>query len=191
MLEDVKQIGLFEVPILRIVTSLDNQAIADYSIEHFKTWNRYTTYHDRDLNSRWQEGIPGRDKLENAILQAGVEFVNRTGRRKFKDAPFMYYWCSVYHEGDQHGSHNHPGSLVAGTYYPSVGDSSSSIILEAPWKSHIMHDNIPPGKYDYKPNPGDMLVWPSWIDHRVPVQGPSNITRIAISFNLDYKRYHD
>lgn len=190
MLVDVKQIGLFEVPILRIVTGLDNQAIADYTLEHCKTWDRYTTYHDRALNARWQEGMPGKDKLEEAILEAGNEFVNRTGRKKFDEPPFMYYWCSVYNEGDSHGSHNHPNSLIAGTYWASAGDASSSLFMEAPWKSHIMHDNIPIGVFKYRPNAGDMLVWPSWIDHRVPTQGPSDVTRIAISFNLDYAKYH-
>jgi len=190
MLEDVKKVGLFEVPILRIVTGLDNQAIADYTLEHCKTWDRYTTYHDKALNARWQEGMPGKDKLDEAIIEAGNEFVARTGRKKFDEPPFMYYWCSVYNEGDYHGSHNHPNSLIAGTYWASAGDASSSLLMEAPWKSHIMHDNIPIGAFNYKPNTGDMLVWPSWIDHRVPTQGPSDVPRIAISFNLDYARFH-
>jgi len=190
MLEDVKKVGLFEVPILRIVTGLDNQAIADYTLEHCKTWDRYTTYHDKALNARWQEGMPGKDKLDEAIIEAGNEFVARTGRKKFDEPPFMYYWCSVYNEGDYHGSHNHPNSLIAGTYWASAGDASSSLLMEAPWKSHIMHDNIPIGVFNYKPNTGDMLVWPSWIDHRVPTQGPSDVPRIAISFNLDYAKFH-
>ena len=54
-----------------------------------------------------------------------------------------------------------------------------------------MHDNIPIGLFNYKPNPGDMLMWPSWIDHRVPIQEKSDTRRVAISFNLDYNKYHD
>ncbi len=191
MLKDVKQIGLFSVDVLRIVTDLDNEAIADYTLQHRETWNRYTTYHDLELNARWQQGIPGRKELEASMLEAGHEFVKRTKRNPFKEPPFLFYWCSVYDEGDQHGSHNHPNSLIAGTYYPSISNQSSSIILESPWKSHIMHDNITLPAFNYPPNQGDMLVWPSWIDHRVPVQGPSDTRRIAISFNLDYQKYHD
>ena len=188
---DIKHMGLFEVDVLRIVTDLDNKAITDYTLQHREKWDRYTTYHDQELNKDWQYSLPDRARLENAIIEAGHEFVKRTKRKPFEERPFLYYWCSVYDEGDQHGSHNHPNSLLAGTYYPSVGADSSSIQLEAPWKSHIMHDNVPIGVYSYKPNPGDMLMWPSWIDHRVPVQGKSDTRRVAISFNLDYNKYHD
>jgi len=188
---DIKHMGLFQVDVLRIVTNLDNKAITDYTLKHRDKWDTYTTYHDHKLNDDWQLNLPDRARLESAIIEAGHEFVKRTNRKPFDERPFLYYWCSVYDEGDQHGSHNHPNSLIAGTYYPSIGAKSSSILLEAPWKSHIMHDNIPIGVFDYKPNPGDMLMWPSWIDHRVPVQGKSDTRRVAISFNLDYNKYHD
>tara|TARA_R100000231_G_C5317057_1_gene162261 strand:+ start:47 stop:625 length:579 start_codon:yes stop_codon:yes gene_type:complete len=188
---DIKHMGLFQVDVLRIVTNLDNKAITDYTLKHREKWDRYTTYHDHELNKDWQLNLPERARLESAMIEAAHEFVKRTKRKPFEERPFLYYWCSVYDEGDQHGSHNHPNSLIAGTYYPSVGAKSSSIQLEAPWKSHIMHDNIPIGLFNYKPNPGDMLMWPSWIDHRVPIQEKSDTRRVAISFNLDYNKYHD
>ena len=50
MITDIKHIGLFRVDFLRIVLDLDHQAIADYTLEHSKKWNRYTTYHDQDIN---------------------------------------------------------------------------------------------------------------------------------------------
>ena len=190
-LVDIKKLNLFPVEALRIVTDLDNEAITQYTLEHRKKWDRYTTYHDRKLNEDWQNGLPDKEKLDKAIIDAGHEFVKVTNRKPFEEPPFMYYWVSVYEEGDQHGSHNHPNSLIAGTYYPSVAIDSASIILESPWKNHIMHDNISGWTYNYKPQPGDMLVWPSWLDHRVPVQEKSNTKRVAISFNLDYNKYHD
>ena len=190
---DVKHAGLFYVDMLRVVSDVDHKAIAEYTLEHSKTWDRYTTYHDRPLNSRWQENLPDREKFEADIYAAGDEFVKRTGRKPFKGKPFMYYWCSVYREGDHHGSHNHPNSLIAGTYYAQVVADSSSITLEAPWKNHVMHDTLPfkAGLHAYKPNAGDMLLWPSWLDHRVNPQVKTDNPRIAISFNLDYAKYHD
>ena len=190
---DVKHAGLFYVDMLRVVSDVDHKAIAEYTLEHSKTWDRYTTYHDKLLNSRWQENLPNREKFEADIYAAGDEFVKRTGRKPFKGKPFMYYWCSVYREGDHHGSHNHPNSLIAGTYYAQVVADSSSITLEAPWKNHVMHDTLPfkESTYPYKPNAGDMLLWPSWLDHRVNPQVKTDNPRIAISFNLDYAKYHD
>lgn len=191
-LVDVKHAGLFRVDFLRVVLDIDYKAISEYSLEHSKTWDRYTTYHDRALNDRWKEGLPERDKFEADIYEAGHEFIKRTKRRPFEETPFLYYWCSIYRKGDHHGSHNHPNSLIAGTYYPQVAEDSSNITLEAPWKSHIMHDtlNFKESLFMYKPNAGDMILWPSWIDHRVNPQIETDKPRIAISFNLDYAKYH-
>tara|TARA_B100000131_G_C17993859_1_gene563667 strand:+ start:74 stop:673 length:600 start_codon:yes stop_codon:yes gene_type:complete len=194
MIEDIKHVGLFRVDLLRFVLDIDHKAIADYTLEHSKTWDRYTTFHDRELNAKWQENLPDREKFEQALAKGANEFVERTERRKFTKnhgGQYLHYWVSVYRKHDQHGTHNHPNSLIAGTYYPLAGKGASSILLESPWVNHIMHDTLPQSKhyFDYKPKTGDMIMWPSWIAHRVPPQ-ESDDGRIAISFNFDYGRYH-
>ena len=192
-LVDVKKINLFPVEILRIVTDLDHQAITEYTLKHREKWDRYTTYHDQELNKEWQAGLPDKEKFELAIKKASDEFCIKTKRRPFKEDYFIYYWVSVYDEHDQHGSHNHPNSLIAGTYYPNVGSDSSSIQLECPYDQNFMHDSQDGSErlFNYKPNIGDMLMWPSWLYHRVPLQKKSDTRRIAISFNVDYEKYHD
>ena len=196
MITDIKHVGLFRVDFLRIVLDLDHKAIAEYTLEHKKKWDRYTTYHDIKLNEDWMSGLPGREDFENDIYEAAEQFTKRTNRRDMDESmggKFMKYWCSVNNEHDQHGSHNHPNSLIAGTYYPQTSAESSVISLEAPWSSHIMHDRFTKNTstFDYKPNAGDMIMWPSWLNHRVSPQPATDIPRIAISFNLDYGRFHD
>ena len=196
MIVDTKAIQLFPVEMHRIVTDLDHKAITEYTLEHRKTWKGYTTYHDQEINRKWQEGLPDRDKLQKCMIDAGKEYLKRTKRPSFSDygkGTFLFYWASVYDQHDQHGAHIHANTLVAGTYYPSAHVESSSITFEAPWSSHIMHDQhiIPQSTFQYKPQPGDMLLWPAWLTHRVEPQKETNTNRIAISFNLDYKKYHD
>ena len=195
MITDIKHIGLFRVDFLRIVLDLDHKAIAEYTLEHSKNWKRYTTYHDRGLNLDWQRDLPGKDKFEADLKEAADQFIKRTERRPFSDkgGQFLWYWASIFNEGDHHGSHNHPNSLIAGTYYPQTSAESSSIMLESPWDSFIMHDTMPGEKnvFNYKPNAGDMIMWPSWIKHRVDPQPKTEVPRIAISFNFDYANYHD
>lgn len=193
-IQDIKHVGLFRVDFMRYVLDLDHKAIADYTLEHSKTWDRYTTYHDRKLNDEWRKGIPGLQEFEQTLNDAADQFVERTGRRPFKGAQgghYLYYWASVYRKHDQHGTHNHPNSLLAGTYYPLVGSESSPILLEAPWDGMIMHDTLDVKEHSFrvKPSVGDMIMWPSWIKHRVPAQ-ETDEPRIAISFNFDYGRYH-
>ena len=116
MITDIKHIGLFRVDFLRIVLDLDHQAIADYTLEHSKKWERYTTYHDHEINNDWMSGLPGREDFEKDIYEAADQFTERTNRRiidKSMGGKFFNYWCIVYNEHDQHGSHNHPNSLIA------------------------------------------------------------------------------
>lgn len=193
---DVKHQGLFRVDFLRFVLDLDHQAIADYTIEHQKKWNSYTSYHNTKINEDWKQGLPGREKFEKDVYEAADEYIERTGRRKFDEktrGSYLDYWASIYRKGDHHGSHNHPNTLIAGTYYPQTGPESNPIVLEAPWRAQTMHDTISGDKtnFSYRPNAGDMIMWPSWVWHRVnPQKVETDIDRIAISFNLDYGRYH-
>lgn len=193
MITDIKHMGKFHVDFMRIVLDLPHEEIAKYTIDFIENnVDRYTTYHDKEANKKWQEGLPQREDFENDLSKLATEFTVRTKRKELRN-PFLFYWASVYKAGDQHGSHNHPNSLIAGTYYPQVSKESSSIMFEAPWGSHIMHDSIDFAEsvWDYKPNTGDAMLWPSWINHRVPVQPESDTLRVAISFNMDYKKYHD
>lgn len=196
MIVDTKAIQLFPVEMHRIVLDLDHKAIAEHTLKHREKWKSYTSYHDREANIEWQRTLPDKERFEKTIVDAGREYLKRTKRPSFSEygkGSFLFYWASVYEQHDQHGAHIHANSLIAGTYYPQVDASSSSITFEAPWSSHIMHD---PHMYDastfrYKPNAGDALLWPSWLTHRVEPQREIVEKRIAISFNLDYKKYHD
>jgi uncharacterized protein (TIGR02466 family) len=193
MITDIKHMGKFHVDFMRVVLDLPHEEIAKYTIDFVENnCDRYTTYHDHDVNKKWQDGLPSKDNFEADLYKLGNEFVGRSKRKKFKEDPFLFYWASVYKTGDQHGSHMHPNSLIAGTYYPQVSKESSTITFEAPWTSHLMHDTLDFSEslFDYKPNVGDAMLWPSWISHRVPVQKESDTLRVAISFNMDYKKYH-
>lgn len=195
MIQDLKHMGLFRVDVCRLVLDLPHEDISKYILESRKTWDRYTTYHDPKLNKQVLEGMPAYEKFVDTIKEGAMEYVKRSGRKAFKDKDdiYLWSWISVYDEHDQHGSHIHPKTLVAGTYYPQTDKDSASIMLEAPWTNHCMHDTLPfnAQTFDYKPNPGDALLWPAWINHRVPLQPKAEKKRIAISFNIDYIRYHD
>lgn len=195
MISDVKHMGKFHVDFLRVVLDLPHQEIAEHTIKFVdEECPRYTTYHNHELNEKWKATLPHRKELEADLINMGREFTKRTPRKEFPEGeePFLFYWASVYRKGDQHGSHIHPNSLIAGTYYPQVGPASESITYEAPWTHCMMHESLPfeSSLFSYKPNVGDCMLWPSWISHRVSPQKESDIDRVAISFNLDYKKYH-
>ena len=194
---DTKYTDLFAVKISRVVLDLDHEAIAEYTIDHQKNypWGRYTTFHDPKCNNDWRANLPDKDKLDEALKQAGKDLCAATKRKELED-PYLWYWASIYDENDDHGSHNHPGSLLSGTYWPSCDETSSPILLTSPTQTYQMHDRLPNQDFVYQPQPGDMLMWPSWVEHRVHKQKKPNKPRIAISFNLDYnwakiRKHHD
>lgn len=197
MIVDTKYTDLFAVKISRVVLDLDHEAITEYTIDHQKNypWGRYTTFHDPKCNNDWRANLPDKDKLDEALKQAGKDLCAATKRKELED-PYLWYWVSIYDENDDHGSHNHPGSLLSGTYWPSCDETSSPILLTSPTQTYQMHDRLPNQDFIYQPQPGDMLMWPSWVEHRVHKQKKPNKPRIAISFNLDYnwakiRKHHD
>lgn len=191
---DIKTYDIFPITLCRVVLDMDHAAIAAHSVEWIDKCDRYTTYHDRKLNDQWFEQMPDRDVFVQSVYQSTNEFLKRSKRKPFTSIDDMYLWAwvSKYEKGDQHGSHNHPRSLISGTYYPQADSTSSQISYDSPVMAYMMHDSIDFGttNHSVQPKTGDMMLWPSWLFHRVHPQKETTLPRIAISFNVDYSRYY-
>ena len=102
-------------------------------------------------------------------------------------------WINILPEGGVHTSHIHPHSVISGTTYVAVPEGASAIKFEDPRLQMMMA--APPRRKDasdtlrsfiYKaPQPGDVLLWESWLRHEVPVN-MSEDERISISFNYSW-----
>lgn len=193
MITDLKHLGLFQVDVFNTFLSLPHKQISTYLLNSRKDWNQHTTYHDKILNTKVIENLPARNLLFGAIKDCAVRYVNDTNRRRFANDEdiHIWAWANIYGEHDYHGSHIHPKSLIAGTYFPQADSLSAPLCFEAPWINSTMHDSIAPEKtlYEHKPTTGECLMWPAWLNHRVPTQGRTNNKRISISFNIDYSKY--
>ena len=191
MIKGIKQFGLFRVDIFGVGLDLPHKEIALYCLEVIDSAEGYTSYFDREFNKGFKDNFPHKEQFEKDLCDAADTFVAKTGRTPFAErgGHALNYWCSVYQEHDQHGSHIHPQSLISGTYYPQSAPDSAGLTLEAPWISRLMHDSLALklAVHEYYPKPGECLMWPAWLDHRVGRQGKTDTPRIAISFNIDYK----
>ena len=102
-------------------------------------------------------------------------------------------WINILPQGGVHTSHIHPHSVISGTTYVAVPEGASAIKFEDPRLQMMMA--APPRRTDasdalrsfiYKaPQPGDVLLWESWLRHEVPVN-MSEDERISISFNYSW-----
>lgn len=189
MIEDVKYMELFPVNFTRVVLDIDHDKILDYTLNFVNNIDSYTTYHDSEINQEWRKGLDELDRLEEDIVESAKRMCKHTDRR-LTDPILITMWASVYNNKKGHGSHIHRRSLISGTYYPVGNEDHSSIQFESPYYNYCMHDTIDEKHLNksFKPTKGDMLMWPSWLNHRVWQQQPTEHPRVAISFNVDSKR---
>ncbi len=100
-------------------------------------------------------------------------------------------WANVCRTGDYHQPHFHPGNDWSGVYYVATGTDGSEgarsgciDMLDPRPGVGMMHSPGLPytGTVQFKPQPGMILVFPSWLTHYVhPHEGPNE--RISIALN--------
>lgn len=103
-------------------------------------------------------------------------------------------WINILPQGGTHSSHIHPHSVISGTTYVAVPPGAGALKLEdprlpmmmaAPSRTKDAPENLRTFIYA-TPNPGDILMWESWLRHEVPMN-MSEEDRISISFNYGWE----
>ena len=124
------------------------------------------------------------DKRLNEVHRA-FEF-NTSMRQVITEA-----WINIYRKGHFNYSHDHPGSLFSAVYYVKGGVDKGELELKTPVTAHtytISGEMV--GSYNaftghamvIPPVTGDLLIFPSWLLHRVNMS-QSDEDRISIAFN--------
>ena len=103
-------------------------------------------------------------------------------------------WSIINEPGASNRAHIHPGSLWSGVYYVQAATGSGDIEFTDPRAANLMRQpryTSRPGACDpaktYKPVPGRMLVFPSWLYHMVH-PNLSDEDRVIVSFNLSTRQ---
>ncbi len=101
-------------------------------------------------------------------------------------------WANINYQGGYNQSHIHPNSLFSGAYYVKAQPNSGRLSLmdPRPGVQQVM-PNRKPGNLPrelwretyYKPLPGRLIMFPSWLWHKVE-PNKSNDIRISVSFNF-------
>ena len=181
--------ALFSVPLLVRQTDIQHMAIEHYVRDKLCAFDDYTSYHNNDFNQSMKDGQPFRAEMEAEMLKVSQDFlISRNIPKDRMNRARVGYWYSMYDAGDDHHLHTHPGALCAGTYYPYTDKSSACIRFRNP--CHTLINMVEPWllhslEYAHMPITGQMLVWPSWLEHEVRSQNSveADTQRIAISWN--------
>lgn len=195
MIKDFEINEHWAVQIMKSRLELDHKRIEDFVHDHLDNYRDYTSYFNKEYNDHMVERSPHRRELEDRLLtlcRAYGRFVRGVNYDRNVDS--VKWWYSVYREGDNHELHNHPQCTLAGTYYVFADEESSEIRYKSPYAwTNMIDRELDDGEVfaRYKPETGDVLVWPPWLDHQVPTQKKCERPRIAISFNYSCSSWSD
>lgn len=189
---------MFPVVILEMKLGLDMAAYAS-KIKGVIGPGNYTTYHDAQINKDFLD-LDVTQELIGGIKQIASVYAKKINinRGRSPEDWQVQIWANVMKQNDVHEFHTHAMSSVSGTYYVQTNSDSSAIIFEDPAFHRKMHEVPLDGHkkqtgeapyYNYnnwycKPAPDTLLMWPSWLSHRVERQ-KKDVERISVSFNLD------
>jgi uncharacterized protein (TIGR02466 family) len=101
-------------------------------------------------------------------------------------------WTNTQQEGSILIDHTHSKSVIAGALYINVDDNSTQLVLKNPnpyIKYTVFGDS--PTEYAYewstfKPEIGDLILFPGWIEHGSNHQINRTKDRMVLSFNTEY-----
>tara|TARA_R110002153_G_scaffold41039_1_gene117242 strand:- start:12 stop:632 length:621 start_codon:yes stop_codon:yes gene_type:complete len=140
--------------------------------------------------------------LLNNIPELKIEIENHLENyvRKYltiKDNAQFYLlnsWSNIHSPDEKSQIHCHANSLISGVYYPIFPKKSGNICFHRSWGfkniidqninlEYNEHNNITAQQYQINIEEGDIVLFPSHLDHSVD-KNNSNEKRYSIAFNI-------
>ncbi len=101
-------------------------------------------------------------------------------------------WVNLLDTGGRQAMHNHANSFVSGVIYLTpTHESSQTVFMKSPGGTDFIfrndHARMTPGPFSADkwvspaPEPGDMVLFPSYLMHAVPPN--AGVRRISLAFN--------
>jgi len=147
---------------------------------------------------------PAVEWLRNCVNRSAIDYLKRCGLAYQVDWT-LQGWANVNRLGDYHDPHNHPHSYLSGTYYVQVPRDRADLKNRSDVRpgaitfydpraqanmTAIREDPQIDAEHTLHPEPGNILLWPSFLMHFVH-PNLSRQPRISISFNIVLKWSED
>ena len=130
----------------------------------------------KDIVSDYLEGRSG----ENGEESVHVSEEELKERSPEDDAVSFHPWAAVNKYEMNHEEHDHEDARFSGVYYVKVPENAGSLTFSDP-RSNFHSD------MEIHPQPGEFVMFPSWLRHRVSTTFNQTHERIAIAFNTPGK----
>src|SRR5512138_2052678 len=182
-------IPLFPTPFMRVPTAL-NRALVSGLVEHFTE----TAVQPNNSSSSLVHTMmlkPSDSPLLIDTAKAITPLLSEFGALIFGEPlgwGLKEMWVNVLDTGGRQAMHNHANSFASGVVYlTSTHPSAQTVFMKSPGGGEFMfkndHAGVRPGPFSADkwvspaPEPGDLLLFPSYLMHAVPPnQGPRRIT---------------
>ena len=186
---------LFDIPIQKTVLELNIDSLTEFCYE---------------MKRKDKKGVKDKSNIggwhsNNLIDETHTEFVKL--KNKIEDTANIYHrdiqfkktlcqkldniWVNINQKGHSNVLHNHPFSVLSGAFYLTKG-KIATIVFEHPfkdintyfWSKSIIEKSNSTNmvRWCIPPKPNTLLLFPSWIQHKVSIN-EENIDRITFSFN--------
>ena len=135
------------------------------------------------------------DDLFYYITESSREFGDKLEFDKSKNLNLSNIWININGYGHSNVSHIHPHSILSGVYYVQTFENCGDIYFNHPCYNTFLFDwkdvqkqpknCFTAPRWFFKPKPGMLLLFPSWLEHFVqPNLNKNKKERISISFNI-------
>ena len=149
--------------------------------------NKYQALHGDAVSSfDFPVNIVGQLGLVDLIKEKLKEYAKKVN---VPELQILNSWFNIQRPGSRLRLHNHSGSVVSGALYLKVDDESSPLVFEDPRDLGVFVFHSDPYA-EYAPQPGDLVLFPSWLMHGSHEHINQSDERIVISFNSSFMRTH-
>lgn len=179
--------------------------ITEQKVDTWINSNKHQTYvqeckEDNLITSyfKWHDtlGDINLEELREEILGAGADFAQHMGLALNSNDLKVDSWINFFYSSQSEQTHNHYGNFISGVYYVQ-GEQNSGVYRfydpasqKTMWKGQFLSQATPNmtnlSSGNYVPEPGKLILFPSWLDHGV-LANKSRSVRISIAFNINRK----
>ena len=186
-------IGLFPTPLLRVKQALPADLVAAL-VQHFAAH----AVQGNNTSPRLSHTAMLKPSDSALFVQAAALVtpkLNDLGTLMFGEAlgwSIKEMWVNVLAQGGHQAMHNHANSFISGIIYLTpVHTGSETVFMRSPGGTDFIfkndHAGVATGAFNAdkwispSPEPGDMLLFPSYLMHAVPPNAGGQ--RISMAFN--------
>lgn len=136
--------------------------------------------------------LPELENLKNFFQGALNTYIRDINKPANLEIYITQSWVNTTTENQNHHRHDHPNSFLSGVFYVNVDSDVDRIIFHR--KEMVFPLVVEPCEFNLLNSDswainvknGDLLLFPSTLEHEVPVKKESN-KRVSISFNTFIK----